>query len=74
MTSGYPTAATDNAVQANIITTSYATSTGSGSSATGPIVASINSAKCIANNNAAATGGNKVRATVTATRQRRTGR
>ena len=47
MTSGYPTAATDNAVQANIVAAGYTTSTGSGSSATGPIVAGVNSADCV---------------------------
>ena len=59
MTSGYPSAATENAVQANITSAGYAPYSGS-SGATGPIVAGDNSAKCIDNNNGAATGGNKV--------------
>jgi len=62
MTSGFPSAATENAVQANITSAGYATYSGSGSggSATGPIISGLNSAKCMDNNNAAATGGNKV--------------
>jgi hypothetical protein len=60
MTSGYPSAATENAVQANITSVGYAPSSGGGSGATGPIVAGDNSAKCIDNNNGAATDGNKI--------------
>ena len=60
MTSGYPSAATENAVQANITSVGYAPYSGSGTGATGPIVAGDNSAKCIDNNNGAATDGNKV--------------
>lgn len=58
MTSGYPSAATENAVQANIVAAGYAT--GTGGSRTGPITSGVNSAKCVDNNNAAATPGNKV--------------
>ena len=58
MTSGYPSAATENAVQANIVAAGYAT--GTGGSRTGPITSGVNSAKCMDNNNAATTPGNKV--------------
>ena len=60
MTSGYPSAATESAVQANITSVGYATSTGGGTGATGPIVAGVNSAKCVDNNNGSGTAGNKV--------------
>jgi hypothetical protein len=60
MTSGYPSAATENAVQANIVSVGYAPASGSGGGATGPIVAGVNSAKCADNNNASPTPGNKV--------------
>ncbi len=56
MTAGYPTDAADNAVQANIVSVGYAVPAG----ATGPIVAGVNSADCVDNNNASATPGNKV--------------
>ncbi len=58
MTSGYPSAATENAVQANIVAAGYAT--GTGGSRTGPITSGVNSAKCVANTNPAAPPGNKV--------------
>jgi non-reducing end alpha-L-arabinofuranosidase len=58
MTSGYPSDATENAVQANIVSAGYAPSGGSG--ATGPIVAGDNSAKCVDNNNGSGANGNKV--------------
>ena len=57
MTSGYPTDAADNAVQANIVSVGYALS---GAGATGTIVAGDDSADCVDNNNASATPGNKV--------------
>ena len=57
MTSGYPTDAADNAVQANIVSVGYALP---GAGATGPIVAGDDSADCVDNNNASATPGNKV--------------
>ena len=60
MTSGYPSAATENSVQANITSVGYATSSGGGTGATGPIVAGVNSAKCVDNNNGSGTNGNKV--------------
>jgi non-reducing end alpha-L-arabinofuranosidase len=57
MTSGYPTDAADNAVQANIVSVGYAAVS---SGATGTIVAGDDSADCVDNNNASATPGNKV--------------
>ncbi|MGH3415975.1 MAG: arabinofuranosidase catalytic domain-containing protein, partial [Actinocrinis sp.] len=60
MTSGYPSAATENAVQASIVSAGYAPYSGSGSGATGTITSGVNSAKCVDNNNGAATGGNKI--------------
>jgi hypothetical protein len=58
MTAGYPSDATDNAVQANIVSVGYGQSSGGGS--TGTIVAGDDGAKCVDNNNASATPGNKV--------------
>jgi non-reducing end alpha-L-arabinofuranosidase len=55
MTSGYPSAATESAVQASIVAADYSTFSGSGT-----IVAGDDSAKCVDNNNASATPGNKV--------------
>jgi hypothetical protein len=60
MTSGYPSAATENAVQANITSVGYAPYTGSGTGATGPIVAGVNSADCVDLANASATDGSHV--------------
>jgi non-reducing end alpha-L-arabinofuranosidase len=61
MTSGYPSAATESSVQASIVAVGYAPySGGTSSGATGQIVAGDNSAKCVDNNNASATNGNKV--------------
>ena len=60
MTSGYPSAATENAVQANITSVGYATSTGGGTGATGPIVSGVSSSDCADNNNGSGTNGNKV--------------
>ena len=60
MTSGYPSAATESAVQASIVAAGYAPYSGSGGGATGPITSGLNSAKCVDNNNGAATGGNKI--------------
>ena len=58
MTAGYPTDAADNSVQANVVSVGYAPASGGGT--TGPIVAGVNSAKCVDNNNGSGTGGNKV--------------
>jgi len=59
MTAGYPTDAADTSVQANIVSVGYAPASG-GTGATGTIVAGDNSAKCVDNNNASGTPGNKV--------------
>jgi non-reducing end alpha-L-arabinofuranosidase len=58
MTSGYPSAATESAVQANIVAAGYG-SGGSGG-ATGTIVAGVDTAKCVDNNNGSGSPGNKV--------------
>jgi non-reducing end alpha-L-arabinofuranosidase len=58
MTAGYPPDATDNSVQSNITSVGY--SMISGGAATGTIVAGDNAAKCVDNNNASGTPGNKV--------------
>jgi len=58
MTSGFPSDATDNAVQANIVAAGYGQS--AVGTRTGPVVSGVNGAKCLDNNNAAATPGNKV--------------
>ena len=47
MTSGYPSAATESAVQANIVAAGYAPYSGSTTGATGPIISGINSADCV---------------------------
>jgi hypothetical protein len=61
MTSGFPSAATESSVQANITSVGYAPSSGGGGTGgTGPIVAGDNGAKCADNNNGAATDGNKI--------------
>ena len=59
MTSGFPSDATENAVQANIVAAGYSPSSGGGG-ATGTIVSGVSSAKCVDNNNASGTNGNKV--------------
>ncbi|HEX5404620.1 MAG TPA: arabinofuranosidase catalytic domain-containing protein [Pseudonocardiaceae bacterium] len=58
MTSGLPSDATENAVQANITSVGYSLSVGT--TATGPIVAGDNASVCLDNNVGAATLGNKV--------------
>jgi len=58
MTSGFPSDTTEDAVQANIVAAGYGQSaTGA---RTGPVVSGVNGAKCMDNNNGAATPGNKV--------------
>jgi non-reducing end alpha-L-arabinofuranosidase len=57
MTSGYPTDAADNSVQANIVSVGYAVPS---NPATGEVAAGDNAAFCMDNNNASATPGNKV--------------
>ncbi len=59
MTSGFPSSSTESAVQANIVAAGYSPSSGGGG-ATGTIVAGDNAAKCVDNNNASGTSGNKV--------------
>ena len=58
MTTGFPSDATENAVQANITAVGYGMSSSVGH--TGPIVAGDNGSKCVDNNNAAAVNGNIV--------------
>jgi hypothetical protein len=60
MTSGYPSAATESAVQASIVAAGYAPSSGGGGGTTGTIVAGDDSAKCVDNNNGSGANGNKV--------------
>jgi hypothetical protein len=57
MTTGFPSDAAENAVQANITSVGYGMS---GAGHTGPIVAGDNGSKCVDNNNAAAVNGNIV--------------
>jgi hypothetical protein len=57
LTSGYPSAATESAVQANIVAAGYGVG---GSGTTGPIVAGVDTAKCADNNNGSGSPGNKV--------------
>ena len=59
MTSGMPTDAAENSVQANITSVGYSLSSG-GTGATGPVVSGVNGTSCMDNNNGAATPGNKV--------------
>ena len=59
MTSGFPSDATENSVQANIVAAGYNTSSG-GSGATGPITSGLNGAKCVDDNNGSGANGNKV--------------
>jgi non-reducing end alpha-L-arabinofuranosidase len=58
MTSGFPSAATENSVQASIVSAGYAPVTGSG--ATGPVVSGVNGSVCMDNNNGSGAPGNKV--------------
>jgi hypothetical protein len=60
LTSGYPSAAAESAVQASIVAAGYAPYSGSGTGATGPITSGINSGDCVDLANASATAGNKV--------------
>jgi hypothetical protein len=57
MTTGYPTASTEAAVQANIVAAGYGSST---SGATGAIVSGLSSSDCVDNNKGSGTDGNKV--------------
>ena len=58
MTAGFPSDATENSVQANIVAAGYGQS--ASGTRTGPVVSGVSAAKCLDNNNAAATPGNKV--------------
>jgi len=58
LTSGYPSAATESAVQANIVAAGYGS--GGSTGATGTIVAGDDTADCVDNNNASGSPGNKV--------------
>lgn len=59
MTTGFPSDATENAVQANIVAAGYGQASGGGTR-TGPIVSGLSATKCVDNSNGAATPGNKV--------------
>jgi non-reducing end alpha-L-arabinofuranosidase len=59
MTTGYASAATEAAVQANIVAAGYNTGGGSGG-ATGPVVSGVSSSACMDNNNGSGANGNKV--------------
>jgi hypothetical protein len=59
MTSGEPSAATEAAVQANIVAAGYSTSSGGGG-ATGTITAGDDGAKCVDDNNGSGANGTKV--------------
>jgi hypothetical protein len=56
MTSGTPSDATENAVQAELTTAGYPQT----SAATGPVVSGVSSAACMDNNNGSGANGNKV--------------
>jgi hypothetical protein len=58
VTSGFPSDATENSVQASITAAGYSSSSSSG--ATGPITSGANSAKCVDNTNSSGANGNKV--------------
>jgi hypothetical protein len=59
MTSGFPSDATENSVQANIVAAGYNTG-GGGGGATGTVVSGVSSSACMDNNNASGANGNKV--------------
>jgi hypothetical protein len=59
MTSGFPSDATENSVQANIVAAGYSPSSG-GTGATGPVVSGVSSSACLDNNNGSGANGNKV--------------
>jgi hypothetical protein len=60
MTSGEPSAATESAVQANIVAAGYNTGSGSIGGATGPITSGINSSKCADDNGLSTANGTKI--------------
>ena len=57
MTSGYPSDATENAVQAELTAAGYGTSA---AGATGAVVSGVSSSACMDNNNGSGANGNKV--------------
>ena len=59
ITSGYPSDATENAVQAELTTAGYSSSS-SGGGGTGPITSGLNGAKCVDDNNGSGANGTKV--------------
>ncbi len=59
MTTGYPSASTEAAVQANIVAAGYNTGS-AGGGATGPVVSGVSSSACMDNNNGSGANGNKV--------------
>ena len=61
MTSGEPSAATEAAVQANIVAAGYSTSSSTGGGgATGPITSGANRAKCVDDNGLSSANGTKI--------------
>jgi len=60
MTTGYASASTEAAVQANIVAAGYNTGGGGGGGATGTIVSGVSSSVCMDNNNGSGANGNKV--------------
>jgi hypothetical protein len=58
VTSGFPSDATENSVQASITAAGYSSSSSSG--ATGPITSGLNGAKCVDDNNGSGANGTKV--------------
>ena len=59
MTTGYASASTEAAVQANIVAAGYNTG-GGGGGATGPITSGVNSAKCVDDSAGSTANGNKI--------------
>ena len=60
MTTGYASASTEAAVQANIVAAGDNTGGGGGGGATGTIVSGVSSSVCMDNNNGSGANGNKV--------------
>jgi len=60
MTSGEPSAATESAVQANVVAAGYSASSSTGGGATGPITSGLNSSKCVDDNGLSSANGTKI--------------
>ena len=60
MTSGEPSAATESAVQANIVAAGYSASSSTGGGVTGPITSGLNSGKCVDDSAFSSANGNKI--------------